>query len=163
MARPRALDHELLRRLVTEHPEWPDTRYAEILGAKVNTVSSVIHRRRDTWRRQGAPVSDRLVTYRDFMPPAGLVAEDYKNATIMRYLRELAKDAQGNHPEADETSKVRLRQSALNWRDRLLADGQIVDLSVNGEPLERYATKHERDSDGRPLAIAAWLLPGWRD
>lgn len=162
MTRPRAFDHELLRQLVTEHPHWSDERYAEVLGTNANTVSSVIHRKRDTWRRQGAPVPDRLVTYQDFMPPAGAVAVEHKNDTIMRYLRELGKEARGDRPATGEVSKYRLRLSAVNWRDRLLSAGQIADLDTHGVPIERYATRQERNDDGTPKAVAAWLLPGWR-
>lgn len=174
MARPRTLDQELLRRLATEHPDWSDARYAEILterkrqedpsaeAVNVNTVSSVLHRKRNAWRRNGAEIPNRYVTYGDFLPPGGTVAGKYKNATELRYLRELAKDARGEHPHPAEVSKVKLRISALNWRDKTLASGQILDLSVHGEPFYRFPTKHERDKEGRPLALAAWMLPGWR-
>ena len=57
MARPRAFDHDALKRLALDHPEWSDERYAEILtqhnrasdpdapAVSVNTVSSVLHRK----------------------------------------------------------------------------------------------------------------------
>lgn len=175
MARPRSLDHELLRQLVTEHPDWSDASYAEKLterkrqedpnaaAVNVNTVASVIHRKGDAWRRNGSNIPNRWVTYGEFMPPGGTVAAEHKNATELRYLRELAKHARGDHPSPDEASKVKLRLSALNWRDKTLASGQILDLSAKGEPFYRFPTKHERDNEGRPLALAAWMLPGWRE
>lgn len=176
MARPRAFDHELLRQLVTQHPEWTDDRYAQILtehnqrddpragAVNVNSVSAVIHRKKDAWRRHGSEIPSRYVTYGDFMPPGGTVAAVHKNATELRYLRELAKDARGEHPDPNEVSKVKLRLSALNWRDGILAEGKLIlDLDANGKPIYRIPSKHERDNEGRPLALAAWMLPGWRE
>lgn len=176
MARPRAFDHEQLKRLVTEHPDWSNDRYAEILTAakrqedpraeevKADSVASVISRKRDTWRLRGSEIPNRWVTYGDFLPPGGTVAAAYKNATELRYLRELAKHARGEHPAPDEASKVKLRQSALNWRDGILADGKLIlDLDAKGKPIYRIPSKHERDNRGRPLALAAWMLPGWRE
>jgi hypothetical protein len=168
MARQRAFDHDELKRLVLVHPELPDERYAEILtdhnrasnpsapAVNANTVSSVLHRKGAAW---GVP--DRRVEYADLLPPAGSVSPRHKNHTFLRYLRELAKEDRGEAAPDTESGR-KLRTSALNWRDDMMARGGIVDIDLYGEPIIRHPVKSERDADGRPLALVAWAIPGWR-
>lgn len=169
MARPRSFNHEDLQQLLRQHPDWTDARLAEELTVKartgdpgadevnVNTVSSVLSRRREAWQ-----VPDRLVEFREFSPPAGTLAPAHKNDSVIRYMRELAKDAMGVNPKPDEDWKVYFRHRALRWRDATLAAGQLLDLDATGVPFVRSASKAERNPDGSSKAVAAWQLPGWR-
>jgi hypothetical protein len=167
MARPRAFDHDALKRLALDHPEWPDERYAEILtqhnrasnpdapAVNVNTVASVLSRKGAAW---GVP--NRWVTYIELLPPAGLVSSVHKNDTIMRYLRELAHEGRGEKPDTESGHK--LRASALSWRDDIVARGGIVDIDIHGKPIVRHPVKSELNADSTPKALCAWLFPGWK-
>lgn len=175
MARPRSFDHEDLKNLLFQHPDWTDAALAAELTTlartgnpqapevNIGTVSSVLSRKRDTWQaRAGIVLPDRLVEFRDFSPPVGTLAAAHRNDATIRYIRELAKDARGIHPENGEDWKVYFRSRALRWRDETLAAGCLVDLDAKGVPFTRSASRAERNPDGSSRAIAAWLLPGWR-
>jgi hypothetical protein len=160
MPREPAFDHYRLRQLLTDDPYATESELAKILGANRATVESVIRRNRAAW---GLPDRRTKVRHRDFMPPEGAVDRDHYRGTIMRYLREVARDANGDRPGNDDSSTATsVRRQALAWRDRLLAAGEIVDLTRYGVPVIRRATAGELDDDGRPAAVAAWMLPGWR-
>jgi hypothetical protein len=173
VAPPRAFDHELLKALVLERPDWSDDDYAEALTkdlretdpthppVKRMSVSAVLSRKRSTWERQAnRPIPPRLVMYREMLPPTGAVDPRRKNHTILRYIRELAKDARGI-PPLDSQWGRQTRQAALHWGDRLALNGEIADLDSKGFPIVRRAVASEKDVHGNPLAVAAWLLPGW--
>jgi hypothetical protein len=175
MPRPRSFDHEVLKHILFRHPHWTDQMLAEELTAiarredpnadevKRNTVSTVLARKRDTWEaRHGVDLPSRLVVFSDFSPPAGALAASHKNDVVVRYLRELAKEARGIQPRPGEDWKMYFRKRALAWRDEILAAGQLVDLDAKGVPFVRSAVMAERNPDGSPKAVAAWLLPGWR-
>jgi len=167
MARQRAFDYDVLKRLALDHPEWSDERYAEMLtqhnrasnpnapAVNVNTVASVLSRKGAAW---GVP--NRWVTYTELLPPAGLVSPAHKNSTILRYLRALAQEGRGEKPDTESGRK--LRASALNWRDDTMARGSIVDIDIHGKPIIRHAVKSELNADGTPEALCAWMLPGWK-
>lgn len=173
MAGPRAFDHEVLKQLVFDHPDWSDPEYASALTAhnreadpkapevKVSTVSSTLSRKREVWQAQaGRVIPSRLVPLSDFMPPLGTIHPEHRNDTDIRYLREFAKQARGLRPREDW--QVQFRNQALNRIEGMLAAGQLLDLDPHGVPITRYATAGERNQDGSSKAIAAWLLPGWR-
>lgn len=173
MAKQRAFDHEALKRLVFEHPDWSDSDYARVLTSinrqddpaapdvKTPSVSSTLSRKRDTWEAQaGETIPSRLVPLGEYMPPYNTIAAEHRNDTEIRYLREIAKHSRGDRPK--EEWKLQLRNQALNWLDGMIAAGQLMDLDPHGGPIKRYASASERNSDGTSKVIAAWMLPGWR-
>lgn len=166
MTRPRAFDHDELRRLVLAHPEWTDEAYARILteynhatdpsapAVNINSVSSVLSRKRAAW---GAP--NRWVTYTELLPPARILSPKYKNSTMARYLRALAADARGEKPTTE--SRRKLLSCAQSWRRDVEAARMIVDIDVSARPIVRRPVKSELGADGKPRALVAWMIPGW--
>jgi hypothetical protein len=169
MPPPRAFDYDLLVQLLKEHPDWPlqdiadaltaDNRKADPGARPVNvaTVRARMHR----LRFEGEEIPLHSKRFADFMPPPGLVHRDHVMAQPLRYLREISKERRGDRPVGPDESK--LRGMALSWEHNLLLMGFIADLDANGVPFTRPAEPAELDEDGKPAALAAWLLPGWRE
>jgi hypothetical protein len=168
MARPRAFDYDLLEKLVTEHPTWPLTALADALWednkhadpdappVKAVTVASVLTR----MRYQGSDIPIHNKVFGELLPPPGLVASGHTMARPLLLLREIAKERRGEPAKPGDEAK--LRGQALRWEQNLPLMGSIVDLDSAGVPIIRRATAAELGEDGRPAALAAWLLPGWR-
>lgn len=173
MARRRAFDHELLRRLMVEHPDWSDERYRQILEddnrrrgegtvpLKLGTVQSEMSRSRLMLKSRGVTVPWRGATYTFYMPPPHTVPDEYQNATEFRYLRHLEAHENGVMPTTESGRKM--RSQAINWANQTMnVEKCLIDLTGDGQPIKRHPVAGERDSTGRPVVIAAWMLPRWR-
>jgi hypothetical protein len=163
----------LLKRLFIENPAWPSFRFAEELTAdnrrknpaapvvKVATVDSAISRLRQTWEdEEGVHLDKRVQMYEEIAPPPGTLDSAHKSHTLMRYLRHVAREARGEQPEAE--SEQATRRQALRWAERSRRRKVLVDLTPDGEPIERAARPDELDSQGNLISLAAWKIPGWR-
>jgi hypothetical protein len=160
MARPRSFDHDKLRELAVEHPDWNVERLCDELGgANPRTVRAALTR----MRKSGEDIP-LLYNRSPVMPPWGTIAAKHDRDTIVRYLQELGRRERGENPGPDEINWRFLRQVAENWEEKTLSAGKIVDILPGGRPQVVDAIPGQRDpATGRTKAIAAWLLPGWRE
>lgn len=171
MAYPRACDYDLLKQLVVDHPDWSYPEYKRVLDADnaehgrkpigINRISDIISRSREEWEAEsGRRIPVRIVTRHVSSPPEGTVHPDHKNDSVLRYLRELDARDLGIEPTGD--TSVILREQAIRWARRMREDLTIVDLTSGGAPITRDARTEEVNGKGELIALAAWLVPGWR-
>jgi hypothetical protein len=168
MARTRAFDYDLLEKLVQDDPAWTHASLAAALWednkradpdappVNIRTVSSVLTR----LRYQGSDIPLHTKIFDELLPPLGSVADGHAMDRTLLFLREVAKEGRGE--EAKPGDEAKLRAQAIRWSHNLPLMGSIVDLDNAGVPIVRQATAAELGEDGRPAALAAWLLDGWR-
>ncbi|TVZ01220.1 hypothetical protein EAS64_33620 [Trebonia kvetii] len=166
MAPPRSFDWDLLKRLAIEHPDWGIFQYGKALDndnaehgrppVNLSSVKTVLSRKGPEWGY--APKA--VVRYDEMAPPPGTLATEHKMHTLMRYLRDLAAADRGHEP--DTASGRMLRQTSLTWREEMIADRRIVDLTADGQPIVREARSEELSAEGEPLSLMAWMIHGWR-
>lgn len=171
MAPPRTFDYDLLKRLLRESPEWPYSRYADVLTedartrdplaprVKPDAIRRVVSQYRDEWEKDdGIRFPARGLVYGELLPPLTAVAENHWMATPLRYLREIAKERRGQAALTDNEKTV--RGQALRWEGRLRESKEIVDIAEGGQVVVRPARADELDEQGDLLEIVAWVLPG---
>jgi len=169
----RAFDHNLLKQLFIDHPDWSTYQFQRELTAdnrrkdpsaadvKAVTVDATISRNRSAWEEEaGKALPKRLEFYDEIAPPPGTLASEHKMHTAMRYLRHVAREARGEQPDA-ETERLTRRQ-ALAWAARMHNEKTIVDLTPEGEPFTRFARPDELNGHGELISLMAWKVPGWR-
>jgi hypothetical protein len=172
MPAQRAFDHDLLRRLVTENPELSDYDLKKILDAdnvrhgrtevNIDTIRSLLSKRRKDW---GIPV--RRPTYDEIRPPRWAAFKQDgtgSESTPYRYLRDQAAVARGTHrrPEGVSVKMAELRRQSTDWLAWMRRERLVVDLTREGEVIERPAVAGELTPDGGLVSVMAWRVPGWR-
>lgn len=169
MAARRAFDHDKLRQLVYEHPDWTHNQYARVLtdmaradnpnAPPVNpgSVGGVISRNRDNiWPEQGYRVREVPQTiYSEWI--WFQTAPEYKMNNIMRKLRAIARIRNGV-PVRDRS----LVTAAPAFEQNLRAMRQVVDVTEDGKPYVRDARPDELGEDGELIEIVARKPEGYR-
>lgn len=170
MAPPRTFDYDLLKRLIREHPDWTQVRYADILTADVrkrtpgaprvlpDSVRRVVSQYRDQWQDEGIQVPQRGTLNTDLLPPTGSIAPSQRMTTPLRYLREISKQRRGEEPYTH--TEAMMRRQALRWEARNRANREIVDVTDHGTVIVRPARADELDDQGNLIELAAWAIPG---
>ena len=168
MSPPRAFDHELLERLMEQNPGWSwhqltqqlaaDNKEHDLPAPSVDAVSRVGRRIKAANGRSGGPEVN-------IAPPPGTLNPDNTNDTIMRYLREMKREAEGHRFDPDKAGDaggLKTRKAALGWGARMRSERMVADLTADGVPIERAARPEEIDSKGDLVSVMAWMVPGWR-
>lgn len=176
MAPPPGYDPELLRQLVTEHPDWsaytiakaltednrnaPPDSYRRGRAVATGTVQSAIHRYRPVWEADGyvvafkQPESEMVRRLLRESSAGTLPRAIHQNSLPLRRLRQVERLRAGAHVAPEEASKAR------GWEARMRQERTVVDMDPSGQPNVRPARPDELDRNGDLIDLIARPLPG---
>lgn len=170
MAPPRTFNLDLLKQLITEHPDWTNPRYAEALTADnranggrtvvtAHLVSATVTRMRQAWEAEGILVPRkrrRSQLVATLVANTGVEIPDLLQDQIqLRRLRQLDRLADGLPVGGHEGEAERARA----FEAKLRAERHVIDLYPDGTCFEREAAPHEIDTRNQLVSIVASYRP----